>query len=442
MAGSDSKRFKFTERRIERLTHDPDGPARQIVWDTEIPGHGVRLYASGRKAFVLQYGHSTRRKLKTLGQVGVLTLHQAREMAREDRVTIAKGGDPLEERRAARHADAIGRTVDDLIEAYLEAKKPTGNRARDRAQGRWSESHYAESRRRLQGAERLKEHGRADKAERVTVSAKIGGFEPSEVRRVHINEIHAEITGRGSPVEANRVRTLICSMFEWAADHGYVDEDHPNPARKNRSGSGRNEEASRDRVLTQAEATGLLRAADKLGHGALVRLWLLTGLRKNELLQRHWSDVDLDAATITITETKNGERHVAFLSRRAVELLEPLKPKSEDLPLFPGRAGSPNPRRDFKGPWGRILEEAGIEDLTIHDLRRTFSTWLEDKVGRATLKALLNHKSVRDVTDIYARSTESKMREAAEEMARMLADVEPSAASHSPPDHGTHLKAV
>ena len=401
-------RTKLTERRIERLEFESEGPSRQIHFDATVLGLGVRLYPSGGKSYVLHYGDRRARKLLTLGKVGVLTLAHAREKAAALLVGIAEGEDPLATRRGERRARDDAATVEALGTEFLAHHE-----------GRWSESHYRESKRRIE------KH----------VTPVLGRMKAADVSRPDINRLHAGITSGGAPVEANRVRTILHTMFEWGAEFGHLPEGHPNPAHRRRgSRIGRNREGGRERYLTREEAPKLLAAADSTGDptdGVLVRLWLLTGLRRSELLHRRWSDIDLEERTLTVPKTKNGRTHTVPLSGRAVELLTSL-PRSiaPDAPLFPGKDPLA-PRLDYKRPWERIRELSGLHDLTVHDLRRTVATWLAHlgRVPMATVSAVLNHSPPgAGVTALYARPVAESVREALEEMERLVTGVEPSEA--------------
>lgn len=396
---------KLTERSIKDLQYAPNGPSRQIHWDEGLSQFGVRVYPSGKKSYVLAYGDARRRKLYAFGVVGGMTLSQARKKARALLVKIDQGGDPLEEKRAERRERQAALSVKELAKEFLEHQEK-----------RWSERHHKESSRRLE--------------RRVTPA--FGSKLARDVTRSDVNRLHAKITDEGSPIEANRVGTLLHGMFEWAEEFGHLPEGHRNPARR-RKGSkvGRNPEGSRSRYLTREEAPTLLWAADATGNsedGVIVRLWLLTGLRRSELLHRRWSDVDFKENTLTIPRTKNGKEHTIPLSDRAVQLLRSLpRPIQPDAPIFPGEDKT-KPLSDYKRRWERIRKLSGIEDLTIHDLRRTVGTWLASLAGlpMLTVSALLNHKVPGGgVTAIYARPMGEALKEAVVTLERLLEEVEP-----------------
>ena len=91
---------KLTKRKVDAATYQ--GPGRHVVWDSEVSGFGLRLYASGRKAFVLSYRFHGRKRLLTLGAYGVLTVQQGREAARKALGHLAGGDDPFESRKDSR----------------------------------------------------------------------------------------------------------------------------------------------------------------------------------------------------------------------------------------------------------------------------------------------------------------------------------------------------
>ena len=97
------------------------------VWDSTLPGFGVRVRPSGTKTFILQYRNKFGRLRRyTLGRVGQLTLDQARDEAIRLRGGISLGNDPSDARAQLRQGD----TVSDLADRYLE----------DHCEGRCKES--------------------------------------------------------------------------------------------------------------------------------------------------------------------------------------------------------------------------------------------------------------------------------------------------------------
>jgi hypothetical protein len=106
----------LTKRTIDGMRYTGRDGRRQVRWDDELPGFGVRVYPNGKKAFVLSYRVAGRKRLMTVGAYGVLTLDEARKDARKHLVAVDSGVDPLE----ARQREAKGETVSDLCAAYIE----------------------------------------------------------------------------------------------------------------------------------------------------------------------------------------------------------------------------------------------------------------------------------------------------------------------------------
>lgn len=110
--------MKLTKRTIDATGYTGDNNARHVLWDDEVPGFGLRLYPSGKKSFILSYrtGGGTKRLL-TIGTYGVLTLDQARQAARSELAKVeTQGADPLADREKERR----GETVADLCAVYME----------------------------------------------------------------------------------------------------------------------------------------------------------------------------------------------------------------------------------------------------------------------------------------------------------------------------------
>ena len=108
--------MKLTKRSIDSFAYQGHDGKRDVRWDATLPGFGARIYPNNKKAFVLSYRVNGRKRFMTLGNYGVLTLVQAKDLARRHLVGVIDGNDPLENRKKA----AKGETVKDLCTAYLE----------------------------------------------------------------------------------------------------------------------------------------------------------------------------------------------------------------------------------------------------------------------------------------------------------------------------------
>jgi integrase len=124
-----------------------------------------------------------------------------------------------------------------------------------------------------------------------------------------------------------------------------------------------------------------------------------------------WEAISFDRGEWRIPETKNGTPHVITLSPEALAILATRKPAEATGYVLPGPPGKTGHLEEPRKGWERILARAGIEDLRIHDLRRTLGSW-QAKIG-ASLSIIgrsLNHKSP-NTTAIYARLDLDPVRE-------------------------------
>jgi integrase len=404
---------KLTKRAIDAATYQGAGNGRFVLWDSEPPGFGLRVFPSGKKSFVLSYRIGGRKRLLTIGSYGALTLDQARTQARAELAKVEIGGaDPLEQRQKA----ARGETVADLCSAYMERHGNAKKSARDDQR----------------------------KIDRYILPA-WRTRKAAAIRRADVAALHAKI-GKTAPYEANRTLALLSKMFELARRWGFVPEEQANPAR----GIDRFREHKRDRWITPEELPRLAEAINtEPNEVARVALWLylLTGARKSELLQAQWSDVDWDRAELRLADTKAGRTHYIPLSGPALALLRQAPRVPGNPYILPGRgprgataaekAERPSPLVNIDKPWQRVRKAAGVEDVRLHDLRRTVGSWLAQAGNSLHLIGRVLNHSNQSTTAVYARFGEDSVRAALEQHgARIL-----GAAGVTPPAEVADLYA-
>jgi integrase len=331
----------LTKRAIDGMTYQGRNGQRQVTWDDELSGFGVRVYPNGKKAFVLSYRIAGRKRLMTLGTYGQYSVDEARKLARKHLVAIDGGLDPLE----ARQNDAQGETLRDLCAAYIERYAKPHKRS-------WGEDQR-----------RIDRH----------LLPAWGNRKARAISSTDAATLHSKI-GKTAPYEANRTLALISKMFELARRWGFVPKDQGNPARD----IDRFKEHKRDRWVNPEELPRLAQAIDAEPN-VYVRmalwLYLLTGVRKSELLVAQWDDIDWERQELRLSETKAGRVHYVPLSAPALAILREL-PRLEGNPyILPGHIHG-RPIVNISRPWRRIRKAAGVEDVRLHDLRRTVGSWL------------------------------------------------------------------
>jgi integrase len=245
----------------------------------------------------------------------------------------------------------------------------------------------------------------------------LGRHAIAAISRADVAALHAKV-GRRGKYEANRVLALVSSMFARAAEWGLLAEGAPNPAR----GVEPFRERARDRWIRPSEMPRLaqaIAAEPNVYVRAAIWLYLLTGVRKGELLRARWSDVDFERAELRLPETKSGEPHVVPLSSVALRVLSEIPRQAGNPYILPGAKRGTHLVNIGKN-WRRIREAAGCADVRLHDLRRTVGSWLATAGASLHLVGtVLNHADT-DTTRIYARLADDAARRALEEHAARL----------------------
>ena len=354
---------------------------------------GCRVYPSGRKVFVLKYRAAGRQRMTSLGDAAALNVHEAHRKAAAILAAIER-----DEPGAAEHA-----TLAELAALYFRRHAETRwkpHRVRDE---RWRFARYAVQSPQYRPAW-LRTKPLAPRRLR-------------DIRRADIAEL-IDAVRRNSIYEANRVRRLLHAMFARAPDYGLMGETR-NPV----SGVALYPERRRDRWLSPQEIgrLGPLLAQAPPRHRTFFWLALLTGARRNELARLRWTDVDAAAGVAYLPETKNGRPRHLLLPRAAIGLLHELPRRPDNPHVFGGKPGEHElPMRDAQKRWSAIRGLAGLPDVTIHDLRRTYASWLSNSgVSEEWIAFLLGHSNS-CVTAIYARKQLEQMRPQIEAVAEAM----------------------
>ena len=337
-----------------------------VFWDDRIPGFGVRVYPSGSKMYVVQTRHRGKSRRVTLGRHGVITADQARKKAAETINRIKSGEEPVERGSV---------TVAELAARYLEEHVDV---------------RCKESTRRMYRSV----------VERFIVPA-YGGVAVEEVERKHINALHLDL--RHIPYQANRALEIGSKLFNLAEEWKLRTGGNPcKYVRKYR-------EEKRERFLTEAEFRHLgavLTEMESAGRlpvypAAAIRLLMLTGCRRNEIVELQWKHVDLASGELKLADSKTGARLVP-LSPAAARVLAEL-PRIEGNPwVIPGTKNPGKHLSDLNHYWDRVRAEADLADVRLHDLRHSFaSRALALGESLSMIGKLLGHNKI-ETTSRYA----------------------------------------
>jgi integrase len=393
-----ARKLRLTKRSVEALP-TPERPC--YVWDDSLRGFAVRLAPSGRKTVIVVGTTAAGKQIKhAVGAFGRITPEQARAVAARKLGELAAGHDLAAERaeaRAAERARLAAPTLQELADAYLDRHAKVHKRTWPNDAhliGKWILPHLGASRRAV------------------------------DITHGDVAALHRAMRER--PYQANRCLSLVGTMFEKGRSWGLVDG--PNPAK---GGITKFREHPRQRYLTPDEIARLMAALDQHPRRAsalAIKLLLLTGARRSEVLGAKWSEFDLNGATWRRPHArlKQQRDHSVPLSPAAVEILREIKADQEATRARAKQRGILIPPAEYLFPagtnrehlkkvahtWTSIQKTAGLLNCRLHDLRHSFaSIAVSSGMSLPLVGALLGHSSP-STTSRYAHLLDQPLREA------------------------------
>ena len=377
----------LTERTIR---NQKPGLKNAILWDAKLKGLGCRITPAGSQAFVLRYTDAKgRQRLATLARVSEISLKNARELAARELVKVRMGEeDLLTRRKEMRSSHSVARGIAAFFEDYCPRRVSTG----------------------LMTPGTMREYRK--QAERYLIPA-LGKLDVGEVRRRHVERMVDPLR----PVLRNRVLALTSRIFRYFEDQGQRRQ-YDNPCR----GIERSREEPRDRTLDPTEIAALGKAMSESDISppsrCAIQFAMLTGLRINEIISMRWEHVSFESGNVLLPTTKTGRR-THPLSTSALAVLASLPVKGEHV--FSTEALLPINYWAVRQAFVKLVKEAGLTDVRLHDLRRTFMTRAaESGIASHTLRDLLGHKTAA-MADRYIRRANVPVVDATEAVSRTLA---------------------
>ena len=380
-----------------------------LLWDGELRGFGLLVLPSGVKTYILQYRNGARRSRRlTIGRYGALTVGEAREIAREATVAVAKGNDPVASKQSYREAP----TVSELLERYLSDHVIP---------------HNAVS---------------TQKDIKVVIEKKLrpslGYIKVNDLTRADVARLHNAM--KDTPRRANYVLAIFSKALSLAELWG-LRTQNSNPC----MGIKRYPENHRTRFLKQDEVKRLLAAmieAETIGlpwnvvgnaskHLAkepnqrtqlcwqvigAIKLLLLTGARLSEITLLKWSDVDFVLRTIALPKIKGKKREPFPATAAALDILKSLPRVRGSVLVFPRNTDTSTAisKEVMESAWQRLRWRAELEDVHMHDLRHTVGTYAAQAgVSGFIVRDLLRHANI-STTGRYANFDANPVREVAD----------------------------
>lgn len=376
----------FTKTALDGFTCPP-GQKDAWVFDSELPGFGVRITTAGSKVFYLQYSVAGRVQRHRLGAYGVLTLDQARRLARIAAGEVAGGNDPRADRLAKRRAAVV---------AEAEAKREAAAEAYTlRAMAaEWHAVYLSQQSRPRYADEALR-----------TIHLGFGEWLDRPATALATDDAVRALDAIGlarGPWAARRSFKVLHTAYGWAVSRLKLGA---NPLAGLKAPP---KMRARQRALTDAELGTVWRAAEKLGQpfGPFVQVLILTLQRRQEVAAMRWSELapDMSEWILPAERAKNGKTHV-------VQLAAPVRAILAELPRFEGSdlvftTTGETPISGFARSKARLDKLALAERRTakvnppdmppwvLHDFRRTgVSTMAARGVLPDVADRILNHQA-------------------------------------------------
>lgn len=377
--------MNFTDRLIKNLK-----PKKSSYDLREGSGHGfaIRIMPSGHKSWLFFYHFEGKKQRLTLGTYPTISLAEAHELHRKAVKCLVNGKNPIIEQQKAKVESRTSNTVNDLIEEYLEKWAKPRKRS-------WHED---------------------ERILKKDIAPIIGKHKAKDVTKKDIVLILDQVINRGSPIACNRTLAVIRRMFNFAVERDIISiapcYGVKAPSKENRC----------DRLLSEEEIKIFWHDLENAGMSEstklALKLQLVTGQRKGEIVSAEWDEFDLDNGwwTIPASKSKNSNNHLVPLSELALELLKELKTLSKDSKwLFPSPSSNNHIISTAANHALRknIKKFKDIKPFTPHDLRRTAASHMTALgISRLVVSKLLNHVE-NSVTAIYDRHTYDKEKRAA-----------------------------
>jgi integrase len=318
----------LTDRAIAAVKPAPPGK-RRLLWDALVPGLALRVTDRGSRSFVLvvRYPGTRYPTPRALGTVGVISLADARDMAREWLGQIRKGVDPV-----AHVLERREETFAAIASGYLTRK--------------------------------AKDHRSREQTEAILARLVYPAFGPrpiDTITRSDVVRLLDKIEDANGPAMADRTLAHTSRVFDW---HATRSDSFRTPIVKGMKRAGAQ---PRSRILTDDELRAVWRASGAYAHpfGALLRFLLLTATRRNEALYATRAEIVGAEWTIPAARYKTGIDHVVPLSAAALAIAQ----GAGEGWLF-----SANGRQAIGGLTrhkAAIDAASGVAGWTLHDLRRT-----------------------------------------------------------------------
>jgi len=399
---------KLTKRVVDAAE---SRPSDYVIWDDELPGFGLRVFASGKRSYVIQYRQGGRSRRFTIGLHGIWTPERARQEAKTQLGRVAQGEDPAEEKQID-HKSLSVKELCDLYLADLQAGLILGKGGRPKKPGTIVSDVGRINRHivPLLGTRRVKDLTKAD------ITKAMKDIMAGKTRLVaKTKKLRGKSIVKGGVGTATRTIGLFGGILTYAVEGGIIDV---NPAH----GVRRPKDNIRARRLSEAEyrilGEMLKAAAENETYrmtAEIIRQIALTGCRRTEMVTLEWEEADTDSSCLRLKDSKEG-RSIRPIGLPVVEYLENRRREADGAYVFPGRDGDAA-FGSFPNHWQKIFADSPLADITPHVLRHSFASVANDLgFTEITIAALVGHAKG-SVTSNYIHTLDTALIMAADTIA-------------------------
>ncbi len=351
-------------------------------YDERMPGLLLKVLPSGRKTYYIRYKNPKKVNCqRKIGNAEILSLSQARALARRKLAEVAMGEDPFKDAPLNLSPTLEAFAENDYI-PYVKTYKKS-----------WE-----------MDISRIRNH----------LLPYFGTMRMKDIEKRDVVQLINDQLPTYKPGSINRVIILLRYMFnlaiKWEVEGVFRNPTAGIPLLK--------ENNQVERFLSAEEAKALLIAIKASKNPMLqhiVSMLILTGARKREVLDAKWEDFDMERTSWRIPNTKAGKARIVPLSDTATALLTKLRKKKRSPYAFANPI-TLKPYKSIYYSWHTARKEAGLDDVRIHDLRHSFASFLVN-AGRSLyeVQTLLGHTQIK-TTQRYAHLSTTSLRAASNEV--------------------------
>jgi integrase len=379
---------KWSKALLENLPPHAIGSASSNyeITDPAVAGLKLQIGTTGRKFFYFKYSYRGKKQSIRIGEFGPMSIGKARELAQAARAIVDQGGNPQEARHQQQAMPLVREFAEHEYIPHATANKRT----------------YKND------IAKLRDY----------ILPVLGEFRLSEVYTRDIQMLLGALKGKLSPATINRIHALLSVFFNLAVSWKKIERSPCDGLKKLK------ENNKRERFLSPDEVRSILTVATRdinFYASNAIRFLMLTGLRREEVLQSRHEHLDLEKASLYLPHTKSGRSRHVVLNDAAFDVIKNL-PKTQSPWIFPGK----DPMKPLNNPtkaWHRILKAAGVDQCRLHDCRHTFASLLVNEgASLYQVQQLLGHASS-VTTQRYAHLASSTLRNTSQLVSNLINNI-------------------